>query len=440
MAYPGLSLEQAPPISGPFRFFLTAPLLGIAAALLLPWLGDGALVSRWSPGILAVVHLLTLGLLAMVMFGAMLQMLPVVAGSPVSHPLGVATLLHLLLTAGTLALALGLARGTPWLLQGAALLLAGAVVLFASVAGLSLWRTPRAHAAVRGMALAVAALVLASGLGLYLLAGHGWATVPLARGVITDLHAGWGLLGWVGLLVIGVAFQVVPMFQMTPAYPAWMQRWLPPLVVAALAAWSLFALGAWAGRLAAEFALAALLALFAVATLQLQRRRKRPVVDATLNFWRLGMALLLLTVVLWLAGQLWPAWGDDPRYPLLLGGVMLLGFATSVMVGMLYKIVPFLVWFHLQKQLLTLGPDVARPRIPNMRQVIGDGWAQRHFRLHLLAVALLPAALFGPRPVLWLFALILAAAFALLERNLIVAARTYAGAARQLRRIAEGGD
>ena len=41
--HPNLSFEQAPAISVPYRFFLTAPLFGAAAGLLLAWLGPAAL-------------------------------------------------------------------------------------------------------------------------------------------------------------------------------------------------------------------------------------------------------------------------------------------------------------------------------------------------------------------------------------------------------------
>jgi hypothetical protein len=40
----GLSLDQAPPIDIPARFFLTAPLFAIAAGLLLAWQGP----TSWS--------------------------------------------------------------------------------------------------------------------------------------------------------------------------------------------------------------------------------------------------------------------------------------------------------------------------------------------------------------------------------------------------------
>ncbi|MHB0982634.1 MAG: hypothetical protein ACYC02_04540, partial [Thiobacillus sp.] len=78
----GLSFGQAPPYSLPLRFFLTAPLFLLAAAGLIVWAPE-ALASRWTPYTLALTHALTLGFLAMVMLGALLQMLPVVAGSSI---------------------------------------------------------------------------------------------------------------------------------------------------------------------------------------------------------------------------------------------------------------------------------------------------------------------------------------------------------------------
>ena len=79
----GLSLEQAPPIGVPFRFFLTAPLFTLAAGLLLAWQGEDLMASRWTPGALTGAHLIALGFLSQVMCGALFQMLPVLAGSRV---------------------------------------------------------------------------------------------------------------------------------------------------------------------------------------------------------------------------------------------------------------------------------------------------------------------------------------------------------------------
>ncbi|MEW8431864.1 MAG: hypothetical protein G8D61_19225, partial [gamma proteobacterium symbiont of Ctena orbiculata] len=78
----GLSLEQAPPITIPFKFFLTASLFVLAVGLVLAVGADKVFLTRWSPLALGITHLVTLGFLAQVMTGAMIQLQPVLAGSP----------------------------------------------------------------------------------------------------------------------------------------------------------------------------------------------------------------------------------------------------------------------------------------------------------------------------------------------------------------------
>src|SRR3569833_1424030 len=89
----GLSFEQAPPFSLPMQCFLSAPLVLLAAALL-GVMDPALLASRWTPQALALTHALTLGFLAMAMLGALMQMLPVVAGSPLPRPRAVAWLVQ----------------------------------------------------------------------------------------------------------------------------------------------------------------------------------------------------------------------------------------------------------------------------------------------------------------------------------------------------------
>src|SRR5574340_1841803 len=94
-----LSFDQAPPVSGPARFFLTAPLFGIAAGFLLA-LNDGGLFdSRWQPAALALTHLMTLGFMLLTLCGALLQILPVASGANVWRPRVVAWIVHVGLVA-----------------------------------------------------------------------------------------------------------------------------------------------------------------------------------------------------------------------------------------------------------------------------------------------------------------------------------------------------
>ena len=421
----GLSFDQAPPILVPLRFFLSAPLFAVLAAVLLLWNGPALLDSRWLPAALAATHLITLGFLGLTMLGAVMQMLPVVAGAPLARPVGVARTVHGLLLAGILALVLGFLLSAPSFMRAAMFLLSGGLAVFMLATAISLRRAVNNPTSI-ATRLALLALLVTTVLGLLLASNHGWGWWLQQREGVANLHLLWGLLGWVGLLVTGVAYQVVPMFQVTPSYPKWLTRLLVPAVFALLLLWTVLAYVLPEERpltaLLVGCALAAAFGVFAVVTLRLQAQRKRKVADVTLDFWRFGMACLLLALAAWAGLTLAGAQGRLALLPLLLFAV---GFAMSVVNGMLYKIVPFLIWFHLQSR----TRDVLA--VPNMKAIIPVRRMRTQLWLHMAATLLLalssmvpqllyPAAALLAISMLWLEAALLAAwlLYRRLEREL----------------------
>ena len=387
----GLSFEQAPPVDVPLRFFLTAPGFLVLAAALLLWQGPEAFASRWLPAMLAATHLLTLGFMAQVMLGALLQMLPVVVGVVVPRPRLTAMLIHVPLTLGTLALIVAFLSGVSGWFQIAGWLLGLGFGVALTAIHLALWRAPVANGTVIALRCALGALLVTVGLGLLLGGYFGWGwSLPVVA--LTNLHAVWGLVGWTVLLVAGVAYQVIPMFQMTPPYPSGFVRGFAPLMTALLVAWSIFLLGGWeTAALATGVMLALGLVLFAAATLYLLARRRRKINDPTLTYWRISLVSLLAGALLWLATPWVPALAHAPQVELLLGTLLIFGFAVAVINGMLYKIVPFLAWFHLQAQLFQ------RAKTPNVKHLLPDArirrqaWAYEVTWLSLLAAAAHPA-------------------------------------------------
>lgn len=376
---PGLALEQAPPFSVPLRFFLTAPWFLVVAGLLAAWQPDWS-GSHLAPAALALTHLVTLGFLGMVMLGAMTQMLPVVAGAPVPAVKPITALSHVCLALGASLLAWGLASSEALALATAGLLLGLGLSTFILATGISLSRG-RALDTLRAMGVALAALAATLVLGLLLtgwLAGLWLPDDPLdwlAR------HALAGLAGWIGVLVMGTAWQVVPMLQLTQPYSPRLPRGL--LITASLGLMlGLFLPRPWSIVGEAGLSLAGI--VFALATLYLQWRRKRKIPDIGLSFWRLGMVSLIS------AAALFPLAESEPAV-MLAGLLFLIGFAVSVVNGMLYKIVPFLAWFHLQAQkgIMTKG-------LPSMKDYLPDAAATGQFRLHLAALACLLGAPFQP--------------------------------------------
>jgi len=430
---PILSFEQAPPISVPYRFFLTAPLFGAFAGLVLVLLGPDTLQSRWSPGALAMTHLIVVDFMLQAMCGSLLQFVAVVAGANIWRPQLVAAVVHPLITAGAIFLASAFLLEQPVLFLVAAAVFVTALGLFLMVMAIALLRTPARGMSIYVLRVAVLGLLVTVALG---------ATLALTLGLehhlqtdwsllaLINVHVAWGLGGWALMLVIGVSYLVVPMFQLTPSYPLWLTRLLPAALFLLICLWSLqlaapnAAAQAWQSGVGVAGALLA--GAYALVTLWLQSRRRRRQADATLLFWRVAMLSLLAFALSWIVLEALPQLGGNLRAPLWLGVLAIPGLFLSVITGMLYKIMPFLNWLHLQQQGGTTLTS------PNMKQMIPERAMRGQMWLHFSALGLLLAAVLWP-------ALAMPAGLAFtasclwLEWNLIGAARVYARCRDQIR-------
>jgi len=416
MHRPGLTLENAPPLSVPMRYFLSAPLFAALAGVMLLWCGPVILTHRWAPALIAATHLVTLGFITMVMLGALSQMIPVLGGSAIAYPRLIAGLVHPLFSIGVLGLVLGLV-GVKYVLAIALALLGAAVLIHLAAVVHALGRTVARNASVTAMRLAAFGFLTTVCLGVAL--GYSRSGVlPLSAHLqFVNAHVLWGLVGWVGLLIVGVAYQVVPMFQITADYPPRLRQLLAPGIFAAIALGSLAQLlQSMPPVHSIAMVLAGLgLAVFAVMTLHLQSQRRRKLADVTLTYWRGAMSLLLIALGVWLGRSLELAPFANPATAVAIGFLILIGVVQSVINGMLYKIVPFIIWLHLQTQGV---------RWMTMKKILPDRYAQRQSWTHFTALALLLLGFLSPLA-FYCGALLYVAANLYLEWNLLIALQTY---------------
>ena len=423
MSQAKLILSQSPPPSVPLRFFVTAPVFAIAGAILTLWYGPVTFASRWSAQLLAVTHLLVIGFMAMVMTGALIQVVSVLLGGTIADIKTKSASVHVCLILGTISMAAGFVSSDPWFMRAAVLLLGVAFILFAWImlSGISS-STTRSDSGI-GISLALISLMITVLLGLWLASGYAWNGIQVQRS-LTDTHLTCGLLGWVGILLITVAYEVVPMFQLTPPYPGKVTSWLAPVHLLALIIWSSWFITSesyisqFGGVVAAATTL-----LFAGVTLWLQYHRKKKQPDTVVWFWRSGIASLSAAVCLWLYAQTGTDILQQPEWQLLLGTTVILGFAISVINGMLYKIVPFLIWLHLSIRVTEL--KLSRRLIPNIKKMIPDTRIRPQFWLHLLSLVLFLATAFRPDWFLKPAALVFAVSNIMLLINIIHALQIF---------------
>lgn len=416
-----LSFDSAPPFSAPFRFFLTAPVFGILAGLLLLISGPEALVSRWTPAALALTHLITVGFMLQAMLGALVQILPVMAGANMRRPLVVARVVNAALAIGAVLLAAGFLAQHAIALQAAAAFLVGGLLFFVAAAAQALLAVPTTNPTIRGLKLALAGLSVTTLLGLllvYAFVVEESSGLPLRS--ITAVHLAWGLLAWGLILLSSVAFVVVPMFQLTPPYSDRFMRAFSVTLVGSLTLWSFFELSGWStlSHILAAVPVAAA-AVFAGLTLRMQGLSKRPRFDASQYCWRIAMLSTLAAGLLWLLAGTSAEPGEDGQWVLSCGVLILCGGFMTAITGMLYKIGPFLVWLHLQN----LGGG--RVLAPNMSKVIPSEQMERQTQAHFASLLLLFAATVWPPWFVYPAGIALVAANAWLLRNLLQAVAFY---------------
>lgn len=417
---PVLSFEQAPPISVPFRFLLTAPLFGIAAGVYLAWAGAAALESRWAPGALTLTHLMTAGFMLQAMCGALFQLIAVAVGGNVWRPGLVAGIVHPLLVAGAVLLAAAFALLRPPLFLFAAAMFVPGLSIFLVVAGIAAVRTSARGPALSAMRVALLALAFTLAFGAAIAIGLGMqASLRLIE--LVNVHALWGLGGWSMALLAGASYLLVPMFQMTAPYPPRLAHAFPLVLLAACALASLqLAEGAdWSGYVGSG-AIAFASAIFAAVTLRLQYRRRRKLTDPTLLFFRGSMIAILAVLASLLVFAASPELGGHPRAPVWIGILLLVGGFGSAICGAAYKIVPFLNWLHLQR----LNPP--RGSVPLMNQMITERGMRGHMAAHFVSLGLLLASVLFPE-LSRIAGISLVISFAWFEWNLVNGARVYRG-------------
>jgi hypothetical protein len=414
-----LSFEQAPPISAPFRFFITAPVFAILAGLLLLWSGPDLFASRWTPSALALTHLITAGFMLQAMLGALIQLLPVMAGANMARPLLVAGIVHAAITLGALFLVAAFLTNQTLLFGLAGVFLGVGVAVFVVAAARALYGVESPSPTIRGLKLALIGLTGTVCVGLLLVVSLGWSLgLPLVQ--LANIHLSWGFVAWGCAMLATVGAVAVPMFQLTPDYPGWFGGSISYVALGAVSLWTLADLSGWAGlSMLLSIVVVLTAAVFTVLTLNIQRQSKRPKFDVVQHYWRAAMLSALAACVLWLVAQAVPALDGWPGWPLLFGILLLFGGFMSVIIGMFYKILPFLVWLHLQ--------NISRGRVlaPNMKKVLAEVRMERQMFAHFAAFALLLLAVFWPGWFVYPAGVALIVSNGWLLRNLLSAVGVY---------------
>jgi hypothetical protein len=339
----GGAKDRLLPSSIPFRYFTAAVGFHVLAWVTL-FIGAGELADySGGPGfILAALHLLTLGVLVMTVMGASFQLLPVATRQPLEQiwPTRIA---FWMFAPGTGLLALGMIDlNGSYLYFGAGGVSLG-LLIFAVLTALNLRRASGMKiVAVHGWASLLALIVFVS-LGLSLIADFRQGFLD-DREMFTLIHMVAAIFGFMGMLVFGFSFILIPMFVLSRNLPIWPSRLEAGLsfVAVFVAILSLY-LSIYSGIVAAI-----LLGLAACSTyLWLMRSafqtRMRKRLGLSFVLIRISWGLMFLALLIGLAVFVEL---PIPNGMVLFVFVVLVGWMLTFLTGILQRIMPFLASMH----------------------------------------------------------------------------------------------
>jgi len=376
-----LSLDQAPPQDIPFRFMVSAPIFGILTGIYLLAYGDRLFITAWSIKTVALVHKVTLGWLAMIMMGAFYQIVPVLVGGHVPG-IRLTRLNFYFMVLGISSLIIGLNFWLPVFLLIAVTLLGIGITNFVSQLSIALFRMKANRPVVFSLRLSIFFLAVTAIIAILMIGSmYGWWRLGVDRSILKYLHITYGLAGWVGFLLMGVAFHVIPMFYLTEAFPdrrSYIIIILQLLGIISLTIGFIFQVPPiWLTL--ASFPVLLGFSIFISQIVFLLAHRQRKNVDTTLRYWRLGLLCLPLSLICLLISL----YRIDETFTYLFAILFFIGFASAITNGMLYKIIPFLIWLHRFSSL------VGKVETPTMKEILPDSPAHRQFFLFSIALVLL---------------------------------------------------
>jgi hypothetical protein len=175
-------------------------------------------------------------------------------------------------------------------------------------------------------------------------------------------HAHLGGVGFFTMLIVGVSYKLIPMFTLGELQSRRRAACSVALLSLGLAGAFVTILLRSPLKLAFALVVVAALAIYGWELLAILRARKRRALDWGIKYFLTGIALLLpmsvLAVVLSWPGL--PLNTFTGQLENLYGFLGLIGVVTFAIIGMLYKIIPFLVWFG------CYSGHIGRARVPSL--------------------------------------------------------------------------
>lgn len=257
------------------------------------------------------------------------------------------------------------------------------MLLFVYNLARTLGRVPKPNVIAAFIVAALLWLFLTMTAGLALAANKFWPFLPPNPIGLMHAHAHLGIVGIFVMLIVGVSLKLLPMFALS-SLQSEARAWWSLILINGGLAWLVSAIVAQLPEAVAVCGglIALGLVIYGVEVVAILRARQRRALDWGLIYFLTALALLIPTAA---CGGVALYWNADPNeWTMQLESVYallaLFGVVTLAIVGMLYKILPFLVWFRIY------SPHIGKKAIPTLADLYSPALQAAGFWLYIAAL------------------------------------------------------
>jgi hypothetical protein len=406
-AAPQLTAASAASVKLPLAFMVSGLAAMLFACVWLVVRPDLLATYHYNQYVIAAAHLFVLGWLCSVVMGAMYQLVPVALETKV-HSQTLARVQFACHLVGFIGMVWMFDRWNMKQVGHFGSLMFLGVCLFVYNLARTLLRVPRWTVTASGVTASLTWLLLTVTAGLCLAtakcsyeAADSVSSVTWLGALLHGLrslgslmthfdaisamhaHAHLGVLGFFTILIVGVSYKLVPMFTLSEVQcrrRAGLSLFLLNLGVAG-AFTSILLRSQW--KLGFTLLIIVALALYGWELTAILRARKRRILDWGVKMFLTAVCLLGVESVLALVLS-WPRLplnGFTGQLENLYGFLGLLGVVSLAVIGMLYKIIPFLVWFG------TYSAKVGLAQVPSLAELYSARLQKAGFWLYLGGLA-----------------------------------------------------
>lgn len=404
----------SPSVVIPHFIFGGAILIIVFAALVIS--PEALLQHYFNPKLLAMTHLLALGWITMIIFGALYQLIPVILEVKL-YSENIAKITLLFLSAGTVLLAISFWNfSLDHSMHIAGLVLNIGVIFFAVNVFATAKRSEKKEMERKFILASVAWLLFTALAGLTLAINLSSPFLSVNHIELLKLHAHAGIVGWFLQLIFGVGSRLLPMFMVSHHLSKEKLSASYYLINSGLII-SLMGLY-FEISIAVKFGAAIVAAgIFSFLSFlyQAYKHRVKKILDTGMkqSFFAFGIligALLILFVIFFESD---PSRKFTIKFAATYGSAIVIGFITSLIMGQTFKTLPFIIWLNVYKGLIGKGA------IPMPKDLYWEVGLKAQFLIFIVGFfSLLISILAGSETAIAISALILLASAALYNFNL----------------------